>query len=354
MIKKTTFFIFFLVSILIISGRTQALPRYIFFFIGDGFGAGALTYAENIARQKGETLCFSKFPVGGSATTHSANNLVTCSSAAGTALASGYKTKNNMLNISPDSLTIFTPITKILQQKGYKIGIATSVSIDHATPAAYYAHSIRRNNYYQIAKQIATSEISYFAGAGLLKHSPKDSVSVFTLLQQNNYSVSRSLIECAQSKSVKNILIQPVGKDSAQFPYAINKSNDDFTLAQVTALGIDKLKLTNSPFFFMVEGGLIDWANHDNLAAELNGEVVEFSDAIEVALQFYQMHPNETLIVVTSDHESGGSFVESKELRFSTKDHSGNCVPVFAIGVGAEKFGGFYDNTQFFNKILSR
>jgi alkaline phosphatase len=102
----------------------------------------------------------------------------------------------------------------------------------------------------------------------------------------------------------------------------------------------------------MVEGGLIDWASHDSLSYELYGEVKEFSDAIEVALQFYKQHPKETLIIVTADHETGGISVFQNELHFSTGDHTGNIVPVFAIGVGAEHFSGLFDNIRIAEKIL--
>jgi len=327
-------------------------PKHIFFFIGDGFGIGTLTYSEIIAKERGETLCFSQLPITGLITTHSADNLATCSASAATALASGEKTKNNMLNIAPDSVRILTPITKMLHDREYWIGIATTVSLDHATPAGFYAHSLSRKNYYDIAKQIPASEFQFFAGSGFLDPAPKDSVSIFTLLKENNYVVSTSIQQCSGSKSFKNVLIQSQGKDSSQLPYSVNKGKDDFTLAQITQLGIEKLSALNKPFFFMVEGGLIDWANHDNLANEVYGEVKEFSEAIEVALAFYKKYPKETLIIVTADHETGGAFIFQDGLHFATDKHTGNIVPVFAIGTGAEHFSGLYDNTEITKKIL--
>jgi len=326
--------------------------KYIFLFIGDGFGTGALTYSEITAKEKGDTLCFSQFPVTGFITTHSADKLVTCSSAAVTALATGEKTKNGMLNVSADSKRILTPISKTLHQKGYAVGIATSVSIDHATPAGFYANANSRSDYYDIAKQLTTSGFEFFAGAGFLKPSPKDSISVFTLLKENNYVVSTSLQECYESKSLKNILIQSQNKNAKQLPYAIRNNNSDFTLAQFTKLGIEKLSAQNKPFFFMVEGGLIDWAAHSNLAKELYGEVKSFSDAINTALTFYKQHPAETLIVVTADHETGGVQIMNNGLQFTSMDHTGALVPVFAIGKGAENFSGLYDNTKIYEYLI--
>jgi len=329
-------------------------PKYIFFFIGDGFGVGALTYGENMAREKGDTLCFSQFPVTGLVTTHSANNLVTCSAAAATALACGMKTNNYMLGMAPDSVQMLLPISKIVHNQGYQVGMATSVSIDHATPAGFYAHSVSRTNYYQVAKQILTSGFEFFAGAGFLNPEPKDSIPIFTLLNKNNYAVATSIEQCLKSKSLKNIIIQPPQKDAKQFPYAIYKDRNDFTLPQITQLGITKLSLSGKPFFFMIEGGLIDWAAHDNLPKELYGEIKEFSEAIKVAWNFYNKYPKETLIVAVADHETGGVYISSEGIHFTTDQHSGNIVPVFALGVGAENFSGLFDNTQIWTKILKQ
>ena len=342
--------VFFLLLFFLLPCFAQS-PKYIFYFIGDGFGFGALTYSEYIAKEKGETLCFSQFPVTGLVTTHSANKLVTCSSASVTALACGEKTNNNMLGVAADSVRVLTPISTLLHKEGFRVGIATTVSIDHATPAGFYAHSASRRSYYDIAKQIPASGFEFFAGSGFLKPEPKDSVYIFTLLRENNYVISTSISQCSGSKSFKNILIQPEGKEVKQLPYAINKNKTDFTLSQITQLGIEKLWSQNQPFFFMIEGGLIDWAAHDSLAAELYGEVKEFSEAIEVALQFYRQYPKETLIIVTADHETGGAYISNEGLQFPIGDHSGNIVPVFAIGVGAERFSGLFDNTEIVKKI---
>lgn len=302
--------------------------------------------------EKGDTLCFTQFPVTGFITTHSADNLVTCSAAAATALASGEKTKNGMLNFSPDSKRKLLPISKTLHQKGFSVGIATSVSIDHATPAGFYAHSTSRSDYYDIAKQLTVSGFEFFGGSGFLQPEPAGFVSIFKLLKDNHYTVSTSMQQCSESQSIKNVLVQPQGKSAKQLPFAIYKDKTDFTLPQITQLGIEKLYALEKPFFFMVEGGLIDWAAHDNLTKELYGEVKEFSEAIKVALNFYEQHTEDTLIIVTSDHETGGIFAVTKGIRFYSKDHTGNIVPLFAIGKGAENFSGLHDNTQISKKIL--
>lgn len=204
------------------------------------------------------------------------------------------------------------------------------------------------------------------------------------MLEQNGYKLSRSLAECKSSAAQKNILLQPESKQQDAYPYAIDKSADDYTLSQTTEIAIDKLMSSNG-FFLMVEGGKIDWASHDNDAATMVGEVVELSDAVQTALNFYKKYPTQTLIIVTADHETGGLSVGSGEEKhvnimnlsqqkmsatkaaisdttarsisaksgsnYSTFGHTGTMVPVYAIGVGSELFSGKMDNTDIPKKI---
>jgi alkaline phosphatase len=187
------------------------------------------------------------------------------------------------------------------------VGISTSVSIDHATPAAFYAHQPSRNMFYEIAQDLAKSNFDFFSGAGLLKPTGKDGQqeNVFDLMAKNGYTVVRSLADCQASTAPKLVLLQPEGKSLDAYPYAIDKASDDYTLAQTTSLAVEKLR-GGKGFFLMVEGGKIDWASHSNDAGSMVREVVDLSDAVKVALDFYRKYPKQTLIVVTADHETGG------------------------------------------------
>jgi alkaline phosphatase len=373
--KKFVFLIIFALCATL--GFAQA--KYIFYFIGDGMGFGAVSLTESYLAAKdgkhgSKNLSFSNFPVTGFATTYSENNLVTCSSAAGTALACGSKTRNGRVGVNAEATQNFKSIAYRLKEKGYKVGITTSVSIDHATPAVFYAHQRSRKMYYEIAQDLAKSGFDFFSGAGFVEPQGEDKLqpSIFPLLEKNGYRVSRSLTECKTSTAQKNILLQAESKPQNAYPYAIDKTSDDYTLRQTTEIAVEKL--TNSKgFFLMVEGGKIDWASHDNAAAAMVGEVVELSDAVQVALDFYKKYPKQTLIVVTADHETGGLSVGSSEDNtvntlelttpaaveaffmsygcYSTTHHTGTAVPVYAIGAGSALFSGKMDNTDIPKKI---
>ncbi|MDR0308296.1 MAG: alkaline phosphatase [Chitinispirillales bacterium] len=369
--------------------QTQ-IPKYVFLFIGDGMGFAHITAAESyLASQtdlsaENPTLSFTGFPVMGMITTHSANSYITCSSAAGTALSTGVKTNNGMLGIDPEG-NVIKSITYDLKAAGYKIGIATSVSIDHATPAAFFANDTIRNNYYNIARQLASSGFDFFAGSGFLN--PEDESAggenVYILIERADYAVIRAPSQLIQTPlSKKIVMVQEEKRERSALIRAIDRSgNDGWTLTDFTRIGIERL---NNPkgFFFMVEGGQIDWTSHANDAAAMIYEMIDFSQAVQTALEFYRKHPAETLIIVTADHETGGlslgsydtpselnpqliralkggefSVQEVKELTkktgfgWSTDDHTGVAVPLFAIGAGSKTFGGKTDNTDVAKKI---
>ncbi|MDR3189103.1 MAG: alkaline phosphatase [Prevotellaceae bacterium] len=298
-----------------------AQAKYIFLFIGDGMGFGAVTLTEdylsalNNANQTGSgALAFSTFPVSGFCTTYSASSWVTCSAASGTALACGSKTRNGRIGMNEDATQSFTSIAYRLKENGYKVGITTSVSIDHATPSAFYAHQPSRNMYYEIAQDLAKSSFDFFSGAGLVSPTGKDKQqeSVFGLIAQSGYTVVRSLSDGKSSAAPKLLLLQPESKPQTAYPYVIDKSDDDYTLANTTSLAVEKLH-NSKGFFLLVEGGKVDWASHDNDAGTMVREVTDLSDAVKVALDFYRKYPKQTLIIITADHETGGLGVGSSE-----------------------------------------
>ena len=199
------------------------------------------------------------------------------------------------------------------KKAGKKVGVTTSVSVDHATPAAFYAHQADRNMNYEIAVDLTKANFDFYAGGGFLKpdktYDKKDAPNIFPIFEEAGYTVARGYSDYkAKSKDAgKMILIQEEGKDPSCLPYAIDRKSDDLTLAQITESAIDFLtKGKNKGFFLMVEGGKIDWACHSNDPATVFEEVIDMDNAIKVAYEFYKKHPKETLIVVTADHETGG------------------------------------------------
>lgn len=292
--------------------------KYVFYFIGDGMGVNQVNgtemyQAEVQDRRIGvEPLLFAQFPVATMATTFSATNSVTDSAAGGTALATGQKTYNSAIGVDTDKKSIESVAVKA-KRAGKKVGIATSVSVDHATPASFYAHQPKRSMYYEIALDLPKADFDFYAGSGFLKPSTtydkKKAPSIFPIFEEAGYTLARGYndYKAKAASAKKMILIQEEGKDPASLPYAIDREDDDLTLAQITESAIDFLTKDNKKgFFLMVEGGKIDWACHSNDAATAFREVKDMDNAIKVAYEFYKKHPKETLIVISADHETGG------------------------------------------------
>ena len=294
--------------------------KYVFYFIGDGMGVnqvlGTEMYRAELEGNIGVSpLLFTQFPYATTATTFSATNGVTDSAAAGTALATGNKTKNGALGVKKDLTTSVNSVAVWAQEKGHRVGISTSVSVDHATPAAFYAHQGQRSSYYAIGKDLIQAQFDFYAGSDFLdptdeKGSQGQATSLYTLANQAGYAVARGYKDYQKKarKADRLILLQPEkATDKSSIPYAIDRQKGDMTLAEITRAGIHFLsKDLDKGFFLMVEGGKIDWACHSNDAATAFHEVMDLDQAIQVAYEFYEQHPDKTLIVVTADHETGG------------------------------------------------
>lgn len=303
-------------------GFAQGKAKYVFYFIGDGMGVnqvnGTETYLAALEGRIGTTpLCFADFPASALVTTFSGTNGVTDSAAAGTALATGHKTKNDALGVLADLSTPIYSVAVSAKKGGAAVGVATSVSIDHATPAAFYAHVGYRGEYYKIGTQLPKTGFDYFGGSGFLKPTDKnnpDAPDLYKQCEQAGYVIARGYKDFQKKmrKADKIILFQTEAatkENPKSLPYAIDRKKGDLTLQDITRAGIGQLSKSEREgkgFFLMVEGGKIDWACHSNDAATVFHEVKDFDDAIRVAYEFYSQHPDETLIVVTADHETGG------------------------------------------------
>jgi alkaline phosphatase len=301
--------------------------KYVFYFIGDGMAMsqitsteifkGTLTSKEPMNKEK---LSFSVFPNQGMQATHSTNSFITDSAAAGTALASGHKTDNDVLGVDPTNKIKYKTMAEMAKEKGMKVGIVTSVSIDHATPAAFYAHESSRNNFYEIGMSMANSGFDYFAGGGLLEPTgkKKDKTNVLDIAKQNGYKIvndQNAIMKLSKNDGKVIAFSSDLAADEAM-QYDIDRK-DRISLADYTKKGIELLDNPNG-FFMMVEGGKIDWSAHANDAATTVRDVMSLNDAIMEALKFYAQHPAETLIVVTGDHETGGMTVGFAGTKYST------------------------------------
>lgn len=297
--------------------------KYVFLFIGDGMGIqqinAAQAYKMALDSSIGNVnLSFTQFPATGFVTTFAGTRYITCSAAAGTAIATGTKTSIGTIGLNSNHTDSLFSVVYNLNNAGFQVGIITSVSIDHATPAAFYAHQSDRDMYHEIGYDLINSNFRFFASGGLKdtlgKKSKKPLGNIIELGKQKGiyFTSNISVSEQNLSKYKTIVYSAPNPAPSKTLQYAIDAEPADISLAQLTQMGIEVL---NNPkgFFMMVEGGKIDWACHDNDAATTIQEVYKFSDAVQKAVDFYNMHPNETLIIVTADHETGGMSLGTRE-----------------------------------------
>ncbi|HIY77005.1 MAG TPA: alkaline phosphatase [Candidatus Sphingobacterium stercorigallinarum] len=317
----STRFLHLLCALLIFTGTSfaQKKPKYIFYMIGDGMGlnhvhAAELYLAAQDKKNSTYPLVFSQFPFNTFATSHSLSHGVTDSGAGGTALAVGYKTKNGVIAMDSTGQTEYKSIAYLAKEQGMKVGITTSVSIDHATPASFYANQPNRGHYYEIGKDILKSNFDFFGGAGFVRPETdknKNQVEpLFSQFEKAGYQLAYGISELKDvDHSGKVILMNNPGENSESLSYAIDQQEGALTLEQITDAAINNLSKGDQGFFLMVEGGMIDWASHANDAATAVKEVLDFNKSVERAYEFYKQHPDETLIIVTADHETGGLMI---------------------------------------------
>ncbi|MDR1622670.1 MAG: alkaline phosphatase [Synergistaceae bacterium] len=323
----------FIIAILILAGTDIAAAgpqdaknvwsgkpaKYVFMFIGDGMGLQQISAAEiylgavkNNAKNDNpsiEKLTFSRFEGQGMITTYSANSFITDSAPAATSLATGYKTDNGVIGVDPTKTKKFATIAELAKERGMKVGVISSVSINHATPAAFYAHVPSRNDYYGIGLQLLDSGIDYFGGGGFNQPTgkDKDKKSLYDIAADRGIKVlrTRDAIFAAKKGNDRVFAVNPILDADNAMPYEIDRTDKELSLADFTRKGIELLD-NEKGFFMQVEGGKIDWTCHANDAATSIIDTFAFDDAVKEAVEFADKHPDETLIVIVGDHETGG------------------------------------------------
>ncbi len=307
------FLLFFLIILMLPAQAQKA--KYVFFFIGDGMGLAAAATTQAYLAALNDTsgfqdLSFTAFPAFGMSTTHAGNRFITCSAAAGTALATGNKTSINTISMDSKRENKLVTIAEEVRDHGLKVGIISSVSIDHATPAVFYAHQPDRNMYYEISLDLGRSNFDYFGGGGFYQPFGKNgdaSISSYDFAKQNGYTITQTRDEFNNltPASGKVIATGNVLESSGALRYLIDQTGEDIPLQDFVTKGIEMLD-NKKGFFMMCEEGKIDWAAHSNDGASLVNNVLALDKAVKVAMDFYKKHPKETLIIVTADHETGG------------------------------------------------
>ena len=360
--------------------------KNVIYLIGDGMGFGAVS---SLLLSEDSVTGFEQAPVIGLSETCSANNYVTDSPAGGTALACGIRTKNGYLGVDPEG----KPLTSILrkaQAMGKRSGIVVNTVLTEATPAAFYAGVTSRSMSFDIAKQFTESGVDVAIGAGLEPFIKRpDSLDLTATLINKGYDVHLDWKTVLNTTSKKFVGILPMGDvhrrnesgnttagaaDGAEVCLAAklaasSEENGDTTrlseptvyLEKATAKALEVLSNDNRQgFFLMIESAIIDGYGHNNDSEGMIEEMKEFDNTLRQLVAYVNQHP-ETLLVVTADHETGGTGVSYKsyevgsttpvQLSFSTKGHTGTVVPVFAYGAGAEAFAGIMKNTDLPKKI---
>ncbi len=310
--------------------QTEKAPKYVFLFIGDGMGypqfqaaadyLGAMADADYMQAAPSlddnggavldgpVPLNFMGFEVAGSAVTYDSNSFAPDSASTATSIATGYKTYSGSINVDETATKTYETIAeKVHAQLGMKVGVISSVNLNHATPAAFYAHQASRSSYYEIGLELIDSGFEYFAGGGLLKPtgSDKDKEDLYALAQKAGYAVVKTQAEAEAVTDGPVIIIDEHLADSSAMAYELDRTEDMWSLADYVRKGIEVLDNDNG-FFMMCEGGKIDWACHANDAAATIGDTLALADAVQEAMDFAAEHADETLILVTGDHETGG------------------------------------------------
>jgi alkaline phosphatase len=329
--------------------QTGQKPKNIILMIGDGMGTTQLfaAYTAN-----GGKLNITNMPFSGFATTHSADDYTTDSAAGGTALATGHKTYNGAIAVDMDKKPVKT-ILEIAEQHVKATGLVSSSAITHATPASFIAHNESRNNYEEIAADFLKTDIDIFiGGCKNFFEKREDGRNLLEELKAKNYQVYDSISQAKNSTDGPMAILTAAEHNSA-FPERGN------LVQEGTEKAIKILNKQEKGFFLMVEGSQIDWGGHENNTAYIVQEALDFDIAVGKALKLAAAD-GETLIIVTSDHETGGMSIETGnfetgkiQAKYTTTNHTGVMVPVFAFGPGAEHFTGVMKNSDIFHKMIS-
>lgn len=306
----------------------KGTPKYVFVFIGDGMsypqiqsaayytGKDAAGIVDVVKKSENpsdspemKALSFYQFPVAGSASTYDATSFAPDSASTATSIFTGYKTHSSSINVDITKKIKYRTIAEQLRdQKKYKIGVISTVNLNHATPAATYAHQASRKSNYPIGQELVSSNFEYFAGGALMdpQDKNKDKTSIYDLAKNAGYKVCFDQKSAAALKNGdKALVIAETLADSDSMNYDNDRKEGEWALRDYVRKGIEVLD-NKTGFFMMVEGGKVDWACHANDARSSIADTLALSEAVEEAISFYNKHPKETLILVTADHETGG------------------------------------------------
>lgn len=339
---------------------TRPQPLMVILMIGDGMGSGQVAAARQSV--PGGKLNLERLSQSGLATTHSADNLVTDSAAAATALATGWKTNNGMVGVSPDGSSLVTVLERA-EDFGMATGLVTTTRVTHATPAAFAAHVVDRNMEAEIAQQLAASGVDVAMGGGRAYFLPLSAEGSLRAdeeeLLQDVTAGGYQYLQSRDDLLAANRSGQVVGLFAMDhMSYELERDGEvEPSLAEMTDFALTVLSGDPDGFFLMVEGGRIDHAGHANNLTNTIGDTLAFDRAVGIGLNFTREMPR-ALLVVTGDHETGGLSILSTppggpmSVAWTTMGHTGNPVPLYSEGYTASLLRGDIDNTEIGLRLL--
>ena len=352
--KRVAVYSTVLLALFLFTASTWAgqAPTNIILIIGDGMGPGQVTLARLVVQAEGKSLAMDSMKTGAMVQTRSASSIITDSAAAGTALATGWKTNNGMVSVLPDETAVLT-ILEVAQKLGKSTGLVTTSAITDATPAVFASHVGRRGGQPEIAQQLLEHGVNALLGGGRAYFVPesqagsrrKDAIDLLGQAKEKGYTIVETRDDLVRSNSGRILGLFQMADLTTEAP--------EPELSALADKAIRMLSENRKGFFLMVEGGQIDTKAHVNDVAGVIKQMREFDAAVGVALTFARRQ-GKTLVIVTADHETGGLILlrpakgsrESWSVSWTTKGHSGTSVPLLAEGPGASDFGGVLDNTD--------
>ena len=304
--------------------------KYVFLFIGDGMGVTPVTAAENYLgftkTNKGliypDRMNFTEMPVVGLKTQYDCHSFIPDSASTATAFAGGIKTQTDTVGLSGDFEKSSDTVAEKAKRAGKSVGIISTVTLNHATPAAFYANVESRKSYYDIGLQMAETNFDYFAGGSLKDRTGKEEnqKDLYEIMEENGYTIADTKAEAEKitADSEKVYLVSEKLQDDGAMPYTLDQEKGDQTLNDMVKKGIEVTEDDPEGFFMMAEAGKIDWAEHANDAVATMNEIYALQESVQTAIDFYNEHPDDTLIVVTADHATGGFTIGNESTGYET------------------------------------
>ncbi|TVZ53148.1 alkaline phosphatase [Dokdonia sp. Hel_I_53] len=325
-------------------------PKNIILMIADGTGLSQISASQFYNSQPSN---YERFKNIGLIKTSSSSDLITDSAAGATAFSAGIKTYNGAIGVNTDTIAVPT-ILEDLEKRQFSTGVIATSTITHATPGSFYAHQKFRKMELEIAEDLLTSGVDFFAGGGRkFFENREDKLNLVAALEDLGYVMQLDRLD--PSKRMKKNEKYGYLLADAGMP-KILEGRGSF-LYDATKLGLKKLSQNKKGFFLMVEGSQVDWGGHNNDAEYLISELIDFDTVLGLVLDYAEKDGN-TLVIVTADHETGGFTLAAdngnyNKLKpsFSTGGHSATMVPVFSYGPGSSLFSGIYENTAVYDKM---